>query len=127
MGYEAYREVVFKRQQQLGIIPKDAVLSPINPYAQERSADGKPNFEGIWQASSTAASDLQDHAAGLNMLAGRSVVSGGVIPYQPWAADKKKERLLEIINRNEKAEKEDEAALKKVREAFAKEHNIKLP
>src|SRR5256884_1448378 len=58
-----------------------------------RTADGKPNFEGIWQASSTAASDLQDHAAGLNILAGRSVVSGGVIPYQPWAAAKKAENF----------------------------------
>ena len=51
-----------------------------------RTADGKPNFEGIWQASTTAAADLQDHAARYNMLAGRSVVAGGEIPYQPSAA-----------------------------------------
>lgn len=54
-----------------------------------RTADGKPDFEGIWQAQSTAAADLQDHVAGYNMLAGRSVVNGGTIPYQPWAAAKK--------------------------------------
>lgn len=54
-----------------------------------RTADGKPDFEGIWQASSTAAADLEDHAARLNMLAGRSVVEGGPIPYQAWAAQKK--------------------------------------
>jgi hypothetical protein len=58
-----------------------------------RTADGKPNLEGIWQASSTAAADLEDHAAGFNMLAGRSVVSGGTIPYQPWAAAKKTENF----------------------------------
>ena len=58
-----------------------------------RTADGKPNFQGIWQASSTAAADLQDHAAGFNMLAGRSVVEGGTIPYQPWAAAKKAENF----------------------------------
>ena len=58
-----------------------------------RTADGKPNFEGIWQASSTAAADLQDHAASLNMLAGRSVVEGGAIPYQPWAAAKRAENF----------------------------------
>src|SRR5581483_10135732 len=58
-----------------------------------RTAAGKPDFEGIWQASSSAAADLQDHVAGLNMLAGRSVVKGGVIPYQPWAAAKKAENF----------------------------------
>jgi arylsulfatase A-like enzyme len=42
MGYEAYREQVFQRQKQLGIFPDDAELSPLNPYAQEQSVDGKP-------------------------------------------------------------------------------------
>ena len=41
MGYEAYRELVFERQKQLGILPDSAELSPINPYADETSADGK--------------------------------------------------------------------------------------
>ena len=58
-----------------------------------RTADGKPNLDGIWQASSTAAADLQDHAARYNMLAGRSVVDGGEIPYQPWALAKKAENF----------------------------------
>jgi arylsulfatase A-like enzyme len=42
MGYEAYREVVFERQKQLGIFPEDAELTPLNPYAEEKSVDGKP-------------------------------------------------------------------------------------
>jgi hypothetical protein len=42
MGYEAYREQVFQRQQQLGIIPEGAELSPINPYTDTTSHDGKP-------------------------------------------------------------------------------------
>jgi len=63
------------------------------PEALPRTADGKPNFEGIWQASSTAAADLEDHAARFNMLAGRSVVVGNEIPYQPWAAAKKAENF----------------------------------
>ena len=58
-----------------------------------RTAGGKPNFAGIWQASSTAAADLQDHAARFNMPAGRSVVAGNEIPYQPWAAAKKAENF----------------------------------
>src|SRR5438874_8014345 len=58
-----------------------------------RTAEGKPNLQGIWQASTTADADLQDHAARNNMLAGRSVVIGGEIPYQPWAAAKKAENF----------------------------------
>jgi arylsulfatase A-like enzyme len=41
MGYERYRELVFERQKMLGIFPKDAELSPLNPYAEEKSVDGK--------------------------------------------------------------------------------------
>lgn len=40
MGYEAYRELVFQRQKQSGIMPPHADLPPINPYAGERSPDG---------------------------------------------------------------------------------------
>jgi hypothetical protein len=58
-----------------------------------RTADGKPNFDGIWQAYSTAADDLEDHVAGYDLLAGRSVVVGGEIPYQSWAAAKKAENF----------------------------------
>jgi arylsulfatase len=42
MGYEAYRERVFARQKEVGIFPADAELSPLNPYAEETSPEGKP-------------------------------------------------------------------------------------
>jgi arylsulfatase len=42
MGYEAYRELVFERQKQLGIVPDNAELSPINPYVDQQSEAGKP-------------------------------------------------------------------------------------
>ena len=42
MGYEAYREQVFERQKQLGIFPADAGLTPLNPYVEETSVEGKP-------------------------------------------------------------------------------------
>jgi hypothetical protein len=68
--------------------------SPSRPsQTLPRTANGKPNLQGIWQASSTAGADLQDHAARNNMLAGRSVVVGGEIPYQPWALAKKAENF----------------------------------
>jgi hypothetical protein len=52
-----------------------------------RTADGKPNLQGIWKVRNRAAYDLQDHAA----AGGKGVVEGGEIPYQPWAAAKKNE------------------------------------
>ncbi len=42
MGYEAYRELVFARQKQMGIVNEHAELSPINPYIDATSFDGKP-------------------------------------------------------------------------------------
>ncbi len=33
MGYERFRELVFERQQKMGLLPDGAELSPINPYA----------------------------------------------------------------------------------------------
>ena len=41
MGYEAYRQLVFDRQKQMGVITDKAELSPINPYGTATSADGK--------------------------------------------------------------------------------------
>ena len=46
MGYEAYRELVFERQKKLGIIPDGAELSPIDPYVDTTSHDGKPWSQG---------------------------------------------------------------------------------
>jgi len=54
-----------------------------------RTADGRPDLQGIWQVRNRSAYDLEDHAARHGMPAGRSVVEGGTIPYQPWAAAKK--------------------------------------
>jgi hypothetical protein len=58
-----------------------------------RTADGKPDLGGIWQVRNTAASDLLDHAAKFQAPAGRAVVAGNEIPYQPWAAAKKAENF----------------------------------
>ena len=56
-----------------------------------RTSEGKPNLQGIWQVRNTANVDLLDHLASHGSRAGRSVVDGGAIPYQPWAAKKKAE------------------------------------
>ena len=64
-----------------------------------RTADGKPNLTGIWQAMNTANWDLQAHearmgpvvslAAAFSVPPGAGVVEGNEIPYLPDALKKK--------------------------------------
>jgi hypothetical protein len=86
---------------------------------------GKPDFNGVWEANNTANWDLQTHQArpmvgqpgrvpGSVVLAapvvalgsigwvpgGMGVVEGEEIPYQPWAAARKKENLEHWIDRD---------------------------
>ncbi len=65
------------------------------PRAQSlpRTADGRPNLQGIWQVRNTAAADLLDHSSSHGMRAGTGVVEGNEIPYQPWAKQKKAENF----------------------------------
>jgi hypothetical protein len=59
-----------------------------------RTADGKPDFGGIWQALNSAAWDIQDHSASLagnsGVPPGKGVVEGNEIPYKPEALAQKK-------------------------------------
>jgi hypothetical protein len=86
---------------------------------------GKPDFSGVWEANNTANWDLQTHVArpmvaqpgltansvvlaapvvGLGSIGwvppGQGVVEGEEIPYQPWAAARKKENLEHWIDRD---------------------------
>ena len=62
-------------------------------YTPPRTSDGQPDLQGIWQVVNAAAWDIQDHHAQLDVPAGRGVVEGNDIPYQPWALAKKQENL----------------------------------
>jgi hypothetical protein len=70
------------------------VALPLGAQAIRRTAAGKPDLNGVWQVLNTAAWDIQDHSGQLGVPPGQGVVEGNEIPYQPWAAAKKKENLL---------------------------------
>ena len=71
------------------------------PYKPPLTGDGKPDFNGIWQAFVTADVDVQDHDAQAGphpdimgaygaWPGGQGIVEGGEIPYKPEALAKKK-------------------------------------
>jgi hypothetical protein len=82
----------------IGASPTSA---PAQVYHPTRTADGKPDLNGIWQAMNTANWDIQDHpakqgavtalGAAFSVPAGKGVVEGNEIPYLPEAAVKKTE------------------------------------
>lgn len=56
-----------------------------------RTAEGKPDFTGIWQGFTTAAWNIQDHSAEKGVPAGQGVVEGNEIPYLPAALETRNE------------------------------------
>jgi hypothetical protein len=80
------------------------VVAQTGPNKTSRSADGKPNLNGIWQAMNAANWDLRTHAgaagpvpslaAEFAIAPGLGVVEGNDIPYLPEAAAKQKQNFL---------------------------------
>ncbi len=65
-------------------------------YTPPRTPSGDPDLQGIWQVRNTANWDLQHHSGSYKTPAGLGVVvdpPDGSIPYQPWAAEKKKQNF----------------------------------
>ncbi len=79
------------------------LAQPSDYRAPRLSGTDRPDLNGIWQAVGTAHWDVEDHIAQPGPVielgaigavpAGHGVVDGGEIPYQPWAAAKKRENF----------------------------------
>ena len=94
------------RRQSRGCVAQSALLAtllwiaPAQPWAAgqtsdplPRSADGKPDLSGVWQAVNAAHWNIQAHQAEQGIPAGLGVVDGDEIPYQPWAAAQKQDNF----------------------------------
>ena len=76
-------------------------------YRAPRAADGKPNFNGIWQALNEAYWDIEAHAAAAGPVlelgashapaGGLSIIDGLTIPYKPDALLKKKQNYADRL------------------------------
>ena len=77
----------------LRLIAGQAPAARAQAYTPPRTPDGQPDLQGVWRVWNLAKYDIQDHPAGPGVPAGSGVVEGNDIPYQAWAAAKKKENV----------------------------------
>src|SRR5215468_9128449 len=99
-GFASAAAALMMTAVQFGVT---ATASGAEGYTAPRTADGKANLNGIWQALNTANWDIQEHAARSGpavalgaagaVPAGLGVVEGDEIPYLAAAAAKKKENF----------------------------------
>ncbi len=76
------------------------VSGQASTYKAPRTADGRPNLSGIWQAIGEASWDIEPHAATMGPVPalgaagaippGLGIVEGGRLPYLPAAAEQKR-------------------------------------
>jgi hypothetical protein len=79
-------------------------------YRAPRTADGRPDLNGIWQANNTAHWDVEAHSASASDVLelgarglvppGLGVVEGGAIPYRPDALAKKRDNMANQLTRD---------------------------
>ena len=89
------------------LITLTSAVAQAQTYKAPRTADGKPDLNGIWQAVNTANWDIQDHPAKMGPVValgaafsvppGQGVVEGNEIPYLPEALAKKKENAAKWL------------------------------
>src|ERR1700730_10033581 len=75
---------------QVSVFAQATAAAKTTTTTPRKLPDGKPDFNGIWEALNTASWDIQDHVGQLGIPPGLGVVEGNEIPYQPWALAKKK-------------------------------------
>jgi hypothetical protein len=89
---------------------RPAVPQAPTAYRAPRTADGKPNLNGIWQAVNTANWNIEGHGADFGPMwqlgaefsipPGLGVVEGGPIPYKPEALKIRNENFADRLNRD---------------------------
>jgi len=89
--------MIRSRSARFAILAASLSLTALaQTYKAPRTADGKPDLQGIWEARNSAAGGLEAHSGSLGIPAGPSVIvdpADGKIPYLPAAAAKRDENF----------------------------------
>src|SRR5262245_13903205 len=93
-------------------LTSQAASQTSRPYTPPKNAYGQPDLQGIWQAVTTAAWDIQDHPgqrfpglpARFSVPAGPGVVDGNELPYQPSALARKQENFKNRLTADPEAQ-----------------------
>src|SRR6185295_11113358 len=58
-----------------------------------RTADGKPDFSGIWEVLGQPDFNIEPHSASRIAPASAGIVEGGTLPYKPGMAEKRQQNF----------------------------------
>lgn len=93
-----------------GLLSVPITMAQETEYLPLRTAEGAPDFNGIWQAINTAHWDIEPHGASKGtvpdlgaldaMPGGLGVVEGGEIPYHPEALARRNENFANRLYRD---------------------------
>ncbi len=77
----------------VGLAQARPAAQAASAYTGPRTPDGKPDFNGIWQAINTAHWNIEAHSASEGIPAGLGIVEGGPLPYKPEALAQRNENF----------------------------------
>lgn len=94
----------------LFLVAPSVVVAQSDGYRAPRTADGTPDFNGIWQAMNTAHWDIEPHGASqgtvrelgalIAMPGGLGVVEGDLVPYRQEALEQRNDNFADRVARD---------------------------
>src|ERR1700733_9462358 len=76
-------------------------LEKAKTFSPPRTADGTPDFSGMWDKARVTSHNIEEHLAHLGDPGGASLIvdpADGKIPYRPWAAMQHKKNRDSLID-----------------------------
>ena len=92
-----------------GACPRDPVpfhrcaVERATSFNPPRTADGHPNFEGIWRGQTSGVENIEEHPGTADVGVGPTLIvdpADGKVPYQPWALEERRTHVERYIDPN---------------------------